>query len=568
MSNRTMPLMLGFVVVLMLAVLVVLGIVLLGGGGDDDNGTPAGNGDDGGAGNGQEATPSGGNGAAASGFCEDQSLITFGSDPASVLDPIQVRDAGTAEYIVEIFGGLVTLDLDLQVVPDLAEDWEISPDGTVYTFRLRDDALFHNGRRVTAQDVKYSIERAADPANASPTVLTYLSAIEGLRDRFNNEADEVSGVQVIDESTLEITITQPRDWFLAELTYPVAFVVDQQQIEGDPRGWTRQPNGTGPFRLQEFSPAERIVLIPNDRYHLGAPKLDRVVFELGGGSIITRYENNELHIGAVPPIELQAVQEGSSPLAEDYRPQPQMAVFYLAFNAQEPPFDDPDVRRALAMSIDLENINEVLLFGTQRVADGILPPEMPGYSESVTGYAYDPEEAKRLLDGSSYAGNVPRIVLTYPGSIGGDPGFLQAIQEGWRQTLGVEVEIQAVEYAAYLRELRRGSFQMFSAGWAADYPDPENFIDKLFASDSNQNELNYESEELQGILEEARAETDREQRFALLNEAEQLILDEAVVIPYLWPIDHFVVKPCVVGWPDVPMIIPRYRYIEIDPNAD
>ena len=565
MSNRTLPLMLGFVVVLMVALVAVLAIVLLGGNGDDDS-VPA-NGGGGGGGGGESPTPATG-GATPGGFCRDQFLVTFGSDPASVLDPIQARDTGTAEYVVEIFGGLVSLDLDLNVIPDLAEDWEISDDGLTYTFRLRNNALFHSQRRVTAEDVKFSIERAADPANASPTVLTYLDAVEGVRERFNNQADEVSGVQVVDEQTIQFRLIEPRDWFLEELTYPVAFVVDRNQIESNPRGWTREPNGTGPFRLLEFTPAERIILIANDNYHLGRPLLDRVIFELGGGSILTRYENNELHVGGVPPIELQAVQAGASPLSEDYKPQPQMSLFYFAFNTEVAPFDDINVRKALSLTIDKERINEVLLFGTQRVATGILPPEMPGFNESITSAGYDPDEARRLLEESSYAGNVPRIVLTFAGSAGGDPTVLQAIQAGWQEELGIEVEIQAIEYAAFLRELRRGTFQMYSAGWAADYPDPENFIDKLFAADSNQNEFGYANEEVQELIEAARAERDRSRRFDLLSQAEQAILDDAVVIPYFWPIDHYVVKSCVQNWPSVPMIVPKYRYIEIDPNAD
>src|SRR5690606_23669383 len=110
---------------------------------------------------------------------------------------------------------------------------------------------------------------------------------------------------------------------------PVAYVVDSEQIEDDPQGWIRQPNGTGPYRLVEFVPAQRIELLANDRYHLGAPTLERVIIELAGGSLLTRYENDEIHIGFVPPIELEAVQDGSSPLSEDYTPQPQLSVFYL-----------------------------------------------------------------------------------------------------------------------------------------------------------------------------------------------------------------------------------------------
>ncbi|MDZ7729373.1 MAG: peptide ABC transporter substrate-binding protein [Dehalococcoidia bacterium] len=566
MSNRTLPLMLGFVVVLLVAVVAVMAIAVLGGSdgdGDSNPASPGGSGDDG---NGSQEGD-GGDGNVSGEFCEAQHLITFGADPASALDPIQVRDEGTAEYIVEVFGGLVTLDLDLEVQPDLAEDWEISDDGTVYTFTLRDDIVFHNGRRVTAEDVKYSFERAADPANGSPTAPTYLGAIEGFDERFNDETDELSGVEVIDERTVQITLTQPRDWFLQELTYPVAFVVDQEQIEDNPRGWTQRPNGTGPFRVVEFTPAEQIILAANDRYHLGPPTLERVTFQLAGGSLLTRYENNEIHIAQVPAIELEAVQGGDSPLSEDYRPQPRMAFSYVAFNVDEPPFDDPNVRQAFAMSIDRERINDVLLFGTQRIADGILPPEMPGYDESVSTYDYDPEQARQLLEESEYAGSMPRVVLTFAGSAAGTSDILEAIQAGWQEDLGIQVELQAVDYATYLRETRLGSFQMYSAGWIADYPDPENFIDKLFAADSQQNDLGFEDQGVQDLIEQARNEQDTEVRHDLLTQAEQLIIDDAVVVPTFWPIDHTIVKPCVQGWPEVPMSVPRYRHMSIDPDA-
>ena len=132
-----------------------------------------------------------------------------GDDPSSVLDPIQVGDVSTSEYIVELFGGLVTLDQDLEVQPDLASDWEVTNNGKTYTFKLRDNVTFHNSQRVTAEDFKYSIERAADPTNASPTVLAYLGNIVGVKDRFANKATSVSGVKVIDQTTVQIDLVEP-----------------------------------------------------------------------------------------------------------------------------------------------------------------------------------------------------------------------------------------------------------------------------------------------------------------------------------------------------------------------
>ncbi|MEX0781023.1 MAG: peptide ABC transporter substrate-binding protein [Dehalococcoidia bacterium] len=552
MTNKTLTLLMGLVAFLILAVGVVFVIAIAAGGGDDDD-TPAGDDQD----DNDDRDSVGG-------ICGGNTLITFGSDPASVLDPIQVRDEGTAEYIVEIFGGLVTLDLELNVVGDIAESWEVSPDGKTYTFKLRNNVVFHNGKRVTAQDFKYSFERAADPAENSPTVTLYLGLIEGVEDKYNGRADEVSGVEVVDERTLKITITQPADYFLAELTYPVAYVVDQEQIESNPRNWTRDPNGTGPFELRTFTPAEEIVLSRNERYHLGVAKLDEVVFELSGGSLSTRYENDELHVGVVPSTDIEAVEDGSSPLAKDYKPQPRMTVSYFAFNVDKEPFDDPKVRQAMAMAIDRETINEVLLFETQRVADGILPPEMPGYDESVSSYEFDAAKAKTTLAESRYANSMPRIILTYAGTGGDAPNVLQAVADMWQQNLGIDVELQASEYSAYLRELRQGTLQMYSAGWAADYPDPEDFLDKLFHSESAQNEQGYSDPEVDRLLEEARSESDFEKRRALYKQVEQKILDEAIIIPDFWPVEHLLVKPCVQNWPTLSMSVPKYRYLEID----
>ena len=552
MSNRMLALMMGFVAFLILVVGVVFVIALAGGGGDDDDdGTPADNGDD------KRPTTSGK-------ICDGNSLIVPGDDPSSVLDPIQVGDVSTSEYVVELFGGLVTLDQDLKVQPDLAKEMpSVSNDGKTYTFKLRDNVTFHNSQRVTAEDFKYSIERAADPTNASPTVLAYLGNIVGVKDRFQNKAASVAGVKVIDQTTIQIDLVEPSDFFLSELTYPVAYVVDKKQIESNPRNWTQKPTGTGPFKLKEFKPAEKIVLVKNDRYHLGAPKLDEVVFELAGGNIVTRYENDEIHIGGVLSSQLDSVKGGQSPFSDDYREVPEMAVFYFTLNPQKAPFDDIKVRQAFAMTIDRENINTVLLYNAYRVADGFLPPEMPGYSESVKSYPYDPAKAKQLLQESKYKGTLPRVILTYSGSGAAAPDLLVAIQKGWSDELGVEIELQSVDSAAYLREQRKGQFQMQSDGWSADYPDPEDFLGKLFASDSPLNYVKYNNAEVDALLKEAKIGQDRTKRFSLYAQAEQKILDDATVIPTFWPVAHQLVKPCVKGLPAAPMTISKYRYVEI-----
>ena len=133
----------------------------------------------------------------------------------------------------------------------------------------------------------------------------------------------------------------------------------------------------------------------------------------------------------------------------------------------------------------------------------------------------------------------------------------------WKDVLGIDVELQAQEYSAYLRDLRRGTFQMFSAGWAADYPDPEDFLDKLFYSESPQNEQGYKEAQVDSLLEQARVETDATKRYGLYSQVEQKILDDAVIIPDFWPVEHLLVKPCVKNWPSISMTVPKYRYLEI-----
>ena len=224
-------------------------------------------------------------------------LKLLGSDPPT-LDPHQTGDARSARYILEVFGGLLTIDPGLAIVPDLAESWEISQDGRTYTFRLNPSATFHDGRKVTAADFQWSMERAADPATESPAVDTFLGDIVGTIDKLNGELDSISGISVIDDETLRLEIDAPKSYFLSKMTYPTTFVVDQANVETG-REWVKSPNGTGPFMLADYEPGVLMRLERFDGYHLGPAMLDAVEFNLAGGDGLLMYENDELHWGRV-----------------------------------------------------------------------------------------------------------------------------------------------------------------------------------------------------------------------------------------------------------------------------
>ena len=491
------------------------------------------------------------------------------SDPPT-LDPHLTSDTTSAAIVVEVFSGLITIDLDLKLAPDIAESWDISPDGTVYTFYIRPNAKFHDGRSVTAEDFVYSINRAASPLTASPTADTYIGDIVGVRDVLAGRADTVSGLKAIDDKTLQITIDAPKAYFLAKLTYPTAFVVDKNQVESDP-SWTDSPNGTGPFILKEYKVGERIILDRFADYYLEPAKIDQVRMNLAGGQAMAMYENDEIDITGVGLFDLDRLRDPNEPLSKDLRiAPPGFSVSYIGLNPEEPPFDDVKFRRALNFAIDKELIADEVLAGLRVPAYGILPPGFPGFNPELEGLKFNPELARELLAESAYADpdTRPRIVITVPGT-GGNIGLdLEVILEMWRQNLGVEVEIQQVEWATYLQDLNRKRFQAFGGlAWQADYPDPQDFLDILFHSESETNHGGYSNPEVDRLLEQARVEIDTGKRIKLYHEAERMIVEDAAWVP-LWYTGerHLLLKPYIKGYALTPMTIPKLRHVYIEDN--
>ena len=489
------------------------------------------------------------------------------SDPPT-LDPHKTSDTTSAFIIGEVFSGLVTLNTDLQIVPDIADRWEISQDGMVYTFHLLPDAKFADGKPVTAQDFVYSLNRAADPELASPVARTYLSDIVGVTEVLDGEATEISGLKAIDERTLEITIDAPKAYFLAKLTYPTAFVVDKDNVESGGDNWTDAPNSTGPFMLKEYKIGEHIILERNDNFYREPAYIDRAVFNLAGGQAMALYENDEIDITGVSIFDLERLKDPTEPLSSELKiAPPGFSVSYIGFNVNEPPFDDVHFRRALNLAIDKELIANEVLAGLTVPAYGILPPGFPGYTDGLEGLKYDEEAAKAELEMSKYAdpADRPRIILSVTGT-GGDIGIdMQVILEMWKNTLGVEVEIQQVEWATYLQDLNRRKFQIYALGWQADYPDPQDFLDILFHTESETNHGAYSNPEVDAMLEEARVERDAGRRVELYNKVEQMIIDDAAWVPLWYDSErNLLLKPHIKDYRLVPMTIPKLRYVYFD----
>ena len=475
----------------------------------------------------------------------DQVLRLVGDEPET-LDPALAGDVDSSTYILQIFSGLVGLNEKLEVVPDIAERWEVSADGTVYTFYLRPGVTFHDGKPVTAHDVKYSIERSCDPATGSRTAPLYLDDIVGAKDRLEGRATEVSGVRVVDDRTVEITIDAPKAYFLSKLTYHTAFVVDRANVESG-EDWTRQPNGTGPFKLKERT-AERIVLTRNPNYYDAPVTLEEVTYRLIlGGSPMTLYEQGQLDVVAVGSADLERVLDPASPLNRELTVVPALDVWYVGFDTQQKPFDDVKVRQAFAQATNRRGIVEVLLGKMHREAKGILPPGMPGYNDKLEGLPFDPDQARATLAASSYGGpdNLPPIVFTIGGSGGTNP-LAEALVQMYREYLGVEVQLQQVE-SGFFDGLHEHRYQMFMLGWVADYPDPQNFLDILFHSGTEGNNSRYANPAVDDLLEKARLEADPAHRMSLYQQAEEIIVREAPWIPLFHGVSYILIKPYVGG---------------------
>lgn len=498
------------------------------------------------------------------GFPRSQTLVLAGgesSNPRSY-DPAH---AGGDDLV---FSGLVSLNPQFQIEPDLASGWDISQDGTVYTFYLRDYAHFHDGRPVTAEDVIYSWERAAKPETQSDTVLTYLGDIVGVKEMFEGKADSINGLKALDPHTLQVTIDAPKSFFLMKLTYSVAYIVDRNNIESGPE-WYRQPNGTGPYKLTRWDSMKLKVYERNEDFYLDPPQIPTIVMRLYEGTGMRMYEMGDIDITSPGLYDIERLRNPSEPMHNELSEIVSMCTSYINFDITQAPFDDPKVRQAFSLAIDRQQYIDVVIKGSALKANGILPPSMPGHNINLVGLDFNPELARQRLAESRYgsAQALPKIIFTGSGYGSTISPSVSALVEMWRKHLGVEVEVEQIEPSYWIDLVNAGQRgQLFSMGWCADYADPENFLDILFHSEAQQNRGKYSNPEVDRLLEAARSERDSAKRMQLYQQAEQIIVNDAAVIPLLHSLSFTLTKPYVKGFIHTPIGIPIERYLWLDPQ--
>ncbi len=499
------------------------------------------------------------------GVNRSQALFLSGGESTNPrdYDPATEHDSGDKR----VYSGLVSLDTNLNLVPELAASWDISPDGTVYTFHIRTNAKFHDGRAVVAQDVIYSWERAAKPATQSDTVLTYLGDIVGVAQMQAGTADNISGLKAIDAHTLQVTIDAAKPYFLYKLTMPVAFVLDQKNVESG-ANWYRTPNGTGPYKLTRWDTGQLMVYTANQDFYLGAPSIPQIVVELFSGIGINLFESGEIDMTGISTSDVARVLDPTDPLHPDVYSGVSLCTEYVVFDVTKPPFDDVKVRQAFSMAFDRQKYIDVVNNGVGIPAVGLYPPALPGYNLNLQGLPYDPAQARQLLAQSKYGGpqGLPPITFTDAGFGNSAGPSVAAMAQMWQQNLGVTITVENLEPDRYLDLLNSGQHgQLFSSGWCGDYPDPENFADVLFHTGAQQNTGKFSDPALDTVLDQARGEQDVTKRIQLYQQAEQMIVQDAPALFIMHDVSYELVKPNVKGFVLTPIGIPLERYLFLQP---
>jgi peptide/nickel transport system substrate-binding protein/oligopeptide transport system substrate-binding protein len=499
----------------------------------------------------------------------DGVLRMTGPADLQTLDPALAKDLGTLFLVRQIFSGLTRLDDDLQPEPALADTIDVSEDGLTYTFTLRRDARFQDGSDITAEDVAFSLTRALDPATAGGDARflaapTFLSDISGAKELLAGEDSELSGVDVVDELTLKIHLAQPRSTFLMRLATGPASIIDPDDVEQGDNWWT-QPNGSGPFEIESFDITSGMTLKPNGSFYAGKPKLDEVQIRLGVNAFqpMNLYQTGAVDIAPVGFFSLDRALDPTSDLYGDLRQSDLFAVEYIAFRSDVAPLDDANIRKALILGFPREKVAEVSFDGRTGAALGFVPNGMLGQDYwPVSGWDYDLEAARKAIADSTYGlpENVPPITIY----ANGPPNRLISFKEVIERDLGLRIDLVNVEWNEYMATLPRQTYPAYGMYWGADFPDPESLLLTLFGTGQPDNYVGYSNPAFDDLLRQAASERDPEIRAQLYEDANQLLMDDAVVLPFYYDRSYMLVRPWVHGLEVTPLGILYLNNITVE----
>lgn len=499
-----------------------------------------------------------------------------GTEPQS-LDPQIATGVPEHHVISAVMEGLVLKDRKtLEPRPGVAKTWDISNDGRVYTFYLRENAKWSNGDAHTAHDYVWSWWRALQTTLGNQYAYM-LFPIKNAKRYYDGETSDFSdvGVKAIDNQTLQVTLTNPTPYFLQLLDHYSLFPVHQATIEkfgrADERGtrWSYEGNlvGNGPYKLEEWKINRHITVTKNPYYWDEANvSINSIVFKPVDNAVTEErmFRAGALHVtSSIPADKIAIYQEKSAP---ELKITPYLGTYFYRLNINTPQLQDKRVRRALGMAIDRKQLVDNITKGGQIPAYTMTPPGTMGYFPEST-LNFDPEAAKRLLAEAGYPNGegFPPIEILY-NTNEGHRKIAVALQEMWKNYLNIDIKLLNQEWKVYLATESAGDYQISRGGWIGDYVDPNNFLD-MFLCNGGNNRTGWCNEEYDRlILEVAPSQSSHEQRLKIFQQAETMLLEDMPIIPVYTYTSIKLLHPSVRNFDDNILNQAMYKDLYLDAN--
>jgi peptide/nickel transport system substrate-binding protein/oligopeptide transport system substrate-binding protein len=459
----------------------------------------------------------------------------------TTLDPSLITDVSSASIAAKLFNGLVKLNDNLEIVPDIAERWEISKDGLGYKFFLKKGVRFLNGREVKSHDFKYSFERILDPKTKSPNTWVF-DKVEGAKEFQKGKEKEVKGFKVIDDYTFEIKLKRPFSPFLSMLTMTPAYVISKEDVE----------RGTGPFILKNWLPNREVVLEKNENYFDRKAKVKGIVYKIIPEDLtaVTEFELGNIDVISLP-VSAYSKFKNDKKWNKHIMSLEGINTYYLGMNSSRPPFNNPNLRKAVSYAIDREKILETFYEGRGRLAAGPVPDLLRKWDVKA-GINYDPQRAKEIIRSEGESGIKVDMYVTADQ----DVVDLAEIIQSYLSEVGINVKIKQLEWSAFKDAVNNGEPDMFWLSWWADYPDPENFLFPLFHSSNlgpAGNRTRYVNKEVDTLIERGQNSLNEKERNNFYKKAEEIIIQDMPWVSFWHRTDFLIKQPWIKGYKVYPI---------------
>ncbi len=489
-----------------------------------------------------------------------QELTFVLSNEPDGIDPSITNNSFAATFISNCFEGLVTNDESGSVVPGSAETWDISEDGTVYTFHLRAGLKWSDGTDLTAEDFVYAIQRVLTPETTAQYVSMITTYVAGAQEFYDGTGTADSlGVKAVDAKTLEITLIQPTSFFIDVLSMWVYDPVQKATIEANGDKWTTTPETyvcNGPYKITEMNMGESVVLERNENYWDNAnTTMDKITLRyiLDTSTALTAYESGEVDgIRNVPASDVTRLK------AEDAGVQtvPSFGTVYYLINCEKEPYNNPLVRKALNLAIDRQSIiDNVVQIDAQPAYNFISPGYVvngvdltDGRSDRELSATANVEAAQAALAEAGYPNGegFPTLQLSYY-SDDTVKKVVEALAEMLKTNLGIKVEITSNDWAIYYEDVQKGNYEVAAMGWSADYMHPMSFLPLLVTKDVSNNSF-YSNSEYDALVKQVMSETDATKALDLMRQAEDLVMNDYPYINLYYKANNFLMKNNVTGF--------------------